>query len=105
MKYNLNGRTILIFIELAFQRLENTNSSYIGKILNISNSTLSKDIHKLLQLGLIEYFYSEATLRDSRTRFFRITREGILLLEFLKEAIIISLRKYELQKSQMQKNT
>lgn len=96
MKYNLNGRTILIFIELAFQRSENTNSTFIGNILNISNSTLSKDIHKLLQLGLIEYFYSEETLRDSRTRFFRITKEGILFLEFLKEAITISLKKYEL---------
>ena len=78
---------------MAFQDPENTNLVYISKLLDIPVSTLFKDIKKLQELNFIKPYLTEATLVDARNKFYSITYEGLVFLNFLKDTLSLTLNK------------
>ena len=83
LKNNLNGRSILLLMELAIQGPKKSNLKFISNILNIPPSTMAKEIRKLMNLDYIKQnFYSEKFL-DNRFKFYSLTKKGISFLQLM----------------------
>lgn len=87
----IRGRTVLILTEIAFQKSENSYTTFLSKALNIPSQTVSFEVKRLSELEYIQEHRTINTLKDTRMKYFEPTQKGILFLHLLKETIAYSL--------------
>jgi parallel beta-helix repeat protein len=93
LKSGLKGRTVLAFIEIAYQLPEETNPMKLAKILDIPPATISYEINRLIKLHYLEPYLSPQVLKDARFRNYTITPKGVSFLRFLKDALDLSIQR------------
>lgn len=91
MKSKIKGKSVLILIELAYQPLHNSHTSYIAKVLDIPQQTVSDEIKRLINLEYLNSVINENTLADTRYKYYSVSKKGILFLHLLKESIRVTL--------------
>jgi hypothetical protein len=91
LKSTIRGRTVLVLIELAYQKLEQSHTSFIAVNLKLPFSTVASEIRVLTSLGYIENIISKETLSDARFKFYSLTEKGVLFLYLMKESITLTL--------------
>ncbi|MHA2102652.1 MAG: right-handed parallel beta-helix repeat-containing protein [Candidatus Hodarchaeales archaeon] len=95
MKSSIKGRTVLMLIEIAYQPITNSNTSYLAKILDIPQQTASDEIKKLNELEYLRPFVSKKTLIDTRKKSYSLTQKGVVLLHLLKESLTVTITKMQ----------
>jgi parallel beta-helix repeat protein len=98
LQSGMKWRTISTLIEIAYQDPSVTNPTSLAQSLNISASTLSKEIKNLKELQYIESYVSPNVLRDGRYRSYTITQKGFYTLYTLKEVLKITINRLKEQR-------
>jgi DNA-binding MarR family transcriptional regulator len=91
MKSHIKGRTMLLLIEIAYQGPKKSNSKYLSDMLSIPQSTVTKEVKKLLEMNYITQFVSTDILFDTRYKFYSLTEKGLIFLHLLKESLSMSI--------------
>lgn len=91
LQSGMKWRTILTLIEIAYQDPSDTNPAKLAQSLDITASTLSKEIKELKELDYIESYVSPQVLRDGRYRNYTITQKGFNLPYTLKEILKVTI--------------
>ena len=87
MKTSIKGRAVLILIEIAYQDLPNSNTSYIAKMMNIPVQTVNDEIKRLTNMNYLQLKISAITLIDTRKKNYALTHKGLVFLHLLKETL------------------
>lgn len=93
MKSSFKGKSVLILIEIAYQPITKSNTSYLAKILKIPQQTTSDEVKKLYDLKYLKPCVSKETLLDTRKKNYSLTEKGLIFLHLLKESLTTTITK------------